>query len=75
MTFARGPITGRTANITVQAMAGSGCSSGSPSGGTPSDTVTVKVSCNAHGADAWRLRSFTWRHEPGPTGRLRAVAL
>ncbi|WP_395848411.1 hypothetical protein [Cystobacter fuscus] len=56
-------------------MAGSGCSSGSPSGGTPSDTVTVKVSCNAHGADAWRLRSFTWRHEPGPTGRLRAVAL
>jgi hypothetical protein len=51
ITFARGPTTGCTANITAQTMSGTGGSAGFPSGGKPYGTINIGTGLNSYSAD------------------------
>jgi hypothetical protein len=51
ITFARGPTTGCTANITAQTMSGSGGSAGFPSGGLPYGTINIGTGLNSYSVD------------------------
>ncbi|WP_338865070.1 M57 family metalloprotease [Myxococcus stipitatus] len=51
LTFARGPSTGCTANITAQTMAGTGGSAGFPSGGVPYGIINIGTGLNSYSAD------------------------
>ncbi|HEX8705473.1 MAG TPA: zinc-dependent metalloprotease [Myxococcaceae bacterium] len=51
ITFARGPTTGCTANITAQTTSGSGGSAGFPSGGKPYGTINIGTGLNSYSLD------------------------
>ncbi|WP_164018312.1 M57 family metalloprotease [Pyxidicoccus trucidator] len=51
ITFARGPTTGCTANITAQTMSGTGGSAGFPSGGLPYGIINIGTGLNSYSAD------------------------
>ncbi|MFP2910510.1 zinc-dependent metalloprotease [Pyxidicoccus sp. 3LFB2] len=51
ITFARGPTTGCTANITAQTMSGTGGSAGFPSGGRPYGTINIGTGLSSYSAD------------------------
>ena len=51
ITFARGPTTGCTANITAQTMSGTGGSAGFPSGGKPYGTINIGTGLQNYSAD------------------------
>ncbi|HLL03383.1 MAG TPA: zinc-dependent metalloprotease [Myxococcaceae bacterium] len=51
ISFARGPTTGCTANITIQTTSGSGGSAGFPSGGLPYGTVNIGTGLNTYSVD------------------------
>ncbi|WP_342374913.1 M57 family metalloprotease [Myxococcus stipitatus] len=51
LTFARGPSTGCTANITAQTMGGTGGSAGFPSGGMPYGIINIGTGLNSYSAD------------------------
>ncbi|WP_171818263.1 zinc-dependent metalloprotease [Pyxidicoccus fallax] len=51
ITFARGPTTGCTANITAQTMSGTGGSAGFPSGGRPYGTINIGTGLQSYSAD------------------------
>ncbi|MCP3138321.1 M57 family metalloprotease [Pyxidicoccus xibeiensis] len=51
ITFARGPTTGCTANITAKTLAGTSVSSGLPSGGLPYNTIGIGTGLNNVGTD------------------------
>ncbi|QRK10086.1 hypothetical protein JQX13_08305 [Archangium violaceum] len=48
ITFAHGPTTGCTANITAQTMSGTGGSAGFPSGGKPYGTINISTGLNSY---------------------------
>ncbi|MCP3140201.1 zinc-dependent metalloprotease [Pyxidicoccus xibeiensis] len=62
ITFARGPTTGCTANITAQTMSGTGGSSGYPSGGRPYGTINIGTGLNTSSVD---LNEHVITHELG----------
>ncbi|MCY1019270.1 zinc-dependent metalloprotease [Pyxidicoccus sp. MSG2] len=68
ITFARGPTTGCTANITAQTMAGTGGSSGFPSGGRPYGTINIGTGLNSLSVD---VNEHVVTHELGHTLGLR----
>jgi hypothetical protein len=68
ITFARGPTTGCTANITAQTMAGTGGSSGFPSGGRPYGTINIGTGLNSLSVD---VNEHVVTHELGHTIGLR----
>ncbi|WNG45360.1 protease [Archangium minus] len=51
ITFARGPTTGCTANITATTMSGAGGSAGFPSGGKPYGTINIGTGLNSYSLD------------------------
>jgi hypothetical protein len=51
ITFARGPTTGCTANITATTMSGAGGSAGFPSGGKPYGTINIGTGLQSYSAD------------------------
>jgi hypothetical protein len=51
ITFARGPTTGCTANITAQTMSGTGGSSGFPSGGAPYGAINIGTGLQSYSND------------------------
>jgi hypothetical protein len=51
ITFARGPTTGCTANITAQPSSGTGGSAGFPSGGRPYGTINIGTGLNSYSVD------------------------
>ncbi|MFP2926969.1 M57 family metalloprotease [Pyxidicoccus sp. 3LG] len=51
ITFARGPTTGCTANITAQTTTGTGGSAGFPSGGLPYGIINIGTGLNSYSAD------------------------
>ncbi|NVJ22401.1 protease B [Myxococcus sp. AM011] len=51
ITFARGPATGCTANITAQTTTGTGGSAGFPSGGLPYGIINIGTGLNSYSAD------------------------
>ncbi|TQF15573.1 protease B [Myxococcus llanfairpwllgwyngyllgogerychwyrndrobwllllantysiliogogogochensis] len=51
ITFARGPATGCTANITAQTTSGTGGSAGFPSGGLPYGIINIGTGLNDYSAD------------------------
>ncbi|WNG44739.1 protease B [Archangium minus] len=51
ITFARGPTTGCTANITAQTMSGTGGSAGFPSGGLPYGTINIGTGLESYSVD------------------------
>jgi hypothetical protein len=51
ITFARGPTTGCTANITAQTTSGTGGSAGFPSGGKPYGTINIGTGLNSYSVD------------------------
>lgn len=51
LTFARGPSTGCTANITAQTTTGTGGSAGFPSGGLPYGIINIGTGLQAYSAD------------------------
>jgi hypothetical protein len=51
ITFARGPTTGCTANITATTMSGAGGSAGFPSGGKPYGTINIGTGLNSYSVD------------------------
>jgi hypothetical protein len=51
ITFARGPTTGCTANITAKTMSGTGGSAGFPSGGKPYGTINIGTGLNSYSVD------------------------
>jgi hypothetical protein len=51
ITFARGPTTGCTANITAQTMSGTGGSAGFPSGGRPYGTINIGTGLQSYSLD------------------------
>jgi hypothetical protein len=51
ITFARGPTTGCTANISADTMSGTGGSAGFPSGGRPYGEIKIGVGLQNHGVD------------------------
>ncbi|QRO00150.1 zinc-dependent metalloprotease [Archangium violaceum] len=51
ITFARGPTTGCTANITATTMSGAGGSAGFPSGGKPYGTINIGTGLNTYSVD------------------------
>jgi hypothetical protein len=51
ITFARGPTTGCTANITAQTMSGTGGSAGFPSGGYPYGTINIGTGLQNYSVD------------------------
>ncbi|NMO22492.1 protease B [Pyxidicoccus fallax] len=51
ITFARGPTTGCTANITAQTMTGTGGSAGFPSGGLPYGIINIGTGLQSYSAD------------------------
>ena len=68
ITFARGPTTGCTANITAQTMSGSGGSAGFPSGGRPYGTISIGTGLISYNAD---VVEHVITHEIGHTIGLR----
>ncbi|WP_164013853.1 zinc-dependent metalloprotease [Pyxidicoccus trucidator] len=64
ISFARGPTTGCTANITAATMAGSGGSAGYPSGGRPYGQINIGTGLNAYSVD---LNEHVITHELGHT--------
>jgi hypothetical protein len=51
ISFARGPTTGCTANITAQTMSGTGGSAGFPSGGKPYGTINIGTGLQSYSLD------------------------
>jgi hypothetical protein len=51
ITFARGPTTGCTANITAKTMSGTGGSAGFPSGGLPYGTINIGTGLQSYSND------------------------
>ncbi|HZI08939.1 MAG TPA: M57 family metalloprotease [Myxococcus sp.] len=51
LTFARGPTTGCTANITAQTMSGTGGSAGFPSGGLPYGIINIGTGLDGYSVD------------------------
>jgi hypothetical protein len=51
ITFARGPTTGCTANITATTMSGTGGSAGFPSGGLPYGTINIGTGLQSYSTD------------------------
>jgi hypothetical protein len=51
ITFARGPTTGCTANITAKTMSGTGGSAGFPSGGKPYGTINIGTGLQSYSVD------------------------
>jgi hypothetical protein len=51
LTFARGPTTGCTANITAQTTSGAGGSAGFPSGGLPYGIINIGTDLNSYSVD------------------------
>jgi hypothetical protein len=51
LTFARGPTTGCTANISARTMSGTGGSAGFPKGGKPYGTINIGVGLQNYSAD------------------------
>jgi hypothetical protein len=51
LTFARGPTTGCTANISVRTMTGTGGTSGFPSGGLPYSIITLGTGLQSYSVD------------------------
>ena len=68
ITFARGPTTGCTANISADTMSGTGGSAGFPSGGRPYGAIKIGVGLQNHSVDV-NERVIT--HELGHTIGLR----
>ena len=64
ISFARGPTTGCTANITAATMAGSGGSAGYPSGGRPYGQINIGTGLNTYSVD---LNEHVITHELGHT--------
>ncbi|MFP2905498.1 zinc-dependent metalloprotease [Pyxidicoccus sp. 3LFB2] len=68
ITFARGPTTGCSANITAQAIPGSGASAGFPSGGLPYGIINIGYGLNTATLD---VNEHVITHELGHTIGLR----
>ncbi|MBZ4401152.1 FG-GAP-like repeat-containing protein [Myxococcus sp. AS-1-15] len=68
ITFARGPSTGCTANITAQTTSGAGGSAGFPSGGQPYGVINIGVGLNSASAG---LNKHVIMHELGHTVGFR----
>jgi hypothetical protein len=64
ITFARGPTTGCTANITAKTTTGTGGSSGFPSGGLPYGTINIGTGLQSYSAD---VNEHVITHEIGHT--------
>ena len=64
ITFARGPTTGCTANITAQTTSGVGGSSGFPSGGKPYGTINIGTGLQSYSVD---VNEHVITHEIGHT--------
>ncbi|MBU8901027.1 protease B [Corallococcus sp. M34] len=64
LTFARGPTTGCTANITAQTMAGTGGSAGFPSGGLPYGVINIGTGLNTYSLN---VNKHVITHELGHT--------
>jgi hypothetical protein len=68
ITFARGPTTGCTANITAQTMSGTGGSAGFPSGGKPYGSISIGTGLNTYSVD---VNEHVITHELGHAIGLR----
>ncbi|WP_141325990.1 M57 family metalloprotease [Myxococcus sp. AB025B] len=68
LTFARGPSTGCTANITAQTTTGTGGSAGFPSGGLPYGIINIGTGLQAYSAD---VNEHVITHELGHAIGLR----
>ncbi|QSQ25660.1 protease B [Pyxidicoccus parkwayensis] len=64
LTFARGPTTGCTANITAQTMSGTGGVAGFPSGGLPYGTINIGTGLAGYSVD---VNEHVITHELGHT--------
>jgi hypothetical protein len=64
ITFARGPTTGCTANITATVTSGAGGSSGFPSGGKPYGTINIGTGLQSYSVD---VNEHVITHEIGHT--------
>jgi hypothetical protein len=64
ITFARGPTTGCTANITATTMSGTGGSAGFPSGGRPYGTINIGTGLQSYSVD---VNEHVITHELGHT--------
>ncbi|WNG29760.1 protease [Cystobacter fuscus] len=64
ITFARGPTTGCTANITATTTSGAGGSAGFPSGGKPYGTINIGTGLQSYSAD---VNEHVITHEIGHT--------
>ncbi|AKF81972.1 protease [Myxococcus fulvus 124B02] len=64
ITFARGPATGCTANITAETVSGIGGSSGFPSGGLPYGVIKIGTGMSGYSED---MNEHTITHELGHT--------
>jgi hypothetical protein len=64
ITFARGPTTGCTANITATITSGAGGSSGFPSGGAPYGTINIGTGLQSYSVD---VNEHVITHEIGHT--------
>jgi hypothetical protein len=64
ISFARGPTTGCTANITATVTSGAGGSAGFPSGGKPYGTINIGTSLQSYSAD---VNEHVITHELGHT--------
>jgi hypothetical protein len=64
ITFARGPTSGCTANITAQTMSGTGGSAGFPSGGNPYGTINIGTGLQNYSND---VNEHVISHELGHT--------
>jgi hypothetical protein len=68
ITFARGPTSGCTANITATTMSGAGGSAGFPSGGRPYGTINIGTGLQSYSAD---VNEHVITHELGHAVGLR----